>query len=112
MARTPLLSLAYGRSDNAVVKYDSTPQLHLSEKRKMHMLTGKAIGGTTRINNGLYTRCQPGEFNDWGEGWSYEDLNSLYQRSENNLERDSHAGDKIGEWTTRVIPTFFPSSKM
>ena len=75
------------------------------------MITGKVLGGTSRLNNGLYTRCQPGEFNDWGHGWSYGDLEPLYERSENNLEK-SHTKDKIGEWTTRIIKPFFPSSQM
>jgi choline dehydrogenase-like flavoprotein len=75
------------------------------------MITGRVLGGTSTMNNGLYTRCQPGEFNDWGEGWSYEDLAPLYDRSENNLGRSCER-EKVGEWTTRIIDPFFPSSKV
>jgi choline dehydrogenase len=89
------------------VKYDSVPQDELLG-RKMGMLTGRGIGGTSRINNGLYMRCQPEEFSDWGDGWKYDDLKGLYDRSEYNLE----GGSKLGTWKTRVIPTFFSSSEV
>jgi choline dehydrogenase-like flavoprotein len=106
LARTPLLSLAYTRKDAAVVRYDSEPQGGLGG-RKMGMLTGRGIGGTSRINNGLYMRCQPEEFMGWGDGWGYEELRGLYDRSEFNV-----AGSQLGTWKTRVVPTFFASSEM
>ena len=91
--------------------YDSAPQKHLSDSRKMKMIAGKLLGGTTRINNGLYSRCHPSEFDTWGEGWSFDELEPLYDRSERNVGK-SDQNDKTGEWSTRVVDTFFPSSQM
>jgi choline dehydrogenase len=91
--------------------YDSAPQKHLSENRKMKMIAGKLLGGTTRINNGLYSRCHPAEFDTWGEGWSFDELAPLYDRSERNVGKDSE-NVKTGEWKTRVVEPFFPSSQV
>jgi len=110
-SRTPLLSLGYNRTDAGVLTYESAPQQHLHGKRKMKMISGKLLGGTSRINNGLYSRCQPGEFNDWGEGWQFAKLRGLYERSEQNTSAPQTEGSN-GEWKTRIIEPFFETSKM
>jgi choline dehydrogenase-like flavoprotein len=110
-ARVPLLSLGYNRSDDGVMKYVSAPQQHLNDNRKMNMICGKVLGGTTRINNGLYTRGFPGEFADWGTGWSFHEVGPLYDRSERKVDKPA-VSDKVGEWSTRIVNTFFPASKM
>lgn len=107
-SRTPLLSIAYSRTDDGVLKYNSTPQEHLSESRKMQMISGKLLGGTSRVNNGLYTRCFPGEFHDWGEGWDAETAGVLYDRSEGLHGQAS----LTGEWKTRIVDSFLKSSTM
>jgi GMC oxidoreductase len=104
-SRAPLLSIAYARNDDGVVKYPSTPQKNLSERRQMQMISGKLLGGTSRVNNGLYTRCLPGEFADWGEGWDAQSAATMYDRSEGNKELK-------GEWKTRILEPFFESSKL
>jgi len=75
------------------------------------MLSGKLLGGTSRVNNGLYSRAQPGEFAQWGEGWSYEELEPLFDRSERKVGKEN-TGDKVGEWSTSQIERFFSSSEM
>jgi choline dehydrogenase-like flavoprotein len=108
-SRSPLLALGYARNDDGVMKYNSAPQVHLSESRRMQILSGKLLGGTSRINNALYSRCQPGEFDDWGEGWAYhDDIRPLFDRSERN------AADKgsNGEWSTRTVEPFFPATQV
>lgn len=107
-SRTPLLSLAYTRNDDGVMKYKSAPQRHLNDNRTMQMISGKLLGGTSRVNNGLYTRCQPAEFHDWGEGWDFKKAEELYDRSEGNVKKTN----ANGEWKTRVIEPFFESSKL
>jgi len=110
-SRTPLLSLGYNRTDAGVMTYESAPQQHLHENKKMKMISGKLLGGTSRINNGLYSRCQPGEFNDWGEGWQFAKLRELYERSEQNTSAPQ-TEDSNGEWKTRIIEPFFETSKL
>ena len=109
-SRTPLLSLGYTRTDAGIMTYSSAPQQHLHGNRKMKMISGKLLGGTSRINNGLYSRCQPGEFNDWGEGWQFVDLRGLYERSEQNTSAPQTTNPN-GEWKTREIQPFFETSQ-
>jgi choline dehydrogenase-like flavoprotein len=111
----PLLSLAYARKDEGVMKYSTPHQLYLqragdvNDNRPVMMLSGKLLGGTSRINNGLYSRCSPAEFVDWGRGWDYDHLKPLYDRSEKNLSDIEHT-NSTGEWKTRIVEPFFESS--
>ena len=108
VSRIPLLSLAYNRNDDGVLKYNSSPQRHLHDNRSMQVIGGKLLGGTSRVNNGLYTRCQPAEFQDWGEGWDWVKAEELYNRGEGNPQNSA----SNGEWQTRIVEPFFESSKM
>jgi len=110
-SRTPLLSLGYNRTDAGVMTYESAPQKHLYGNRKMKMIAGKLLGGTSRINNGLYSRCQPGEFNDWGASWQFDKLSGLYDCSEQNTSAPQTTNSN-GEWQTRTIEAFFETSQM
>jgi len=109
-SRAPLLSIAYARSDDGVLKYESAPQRHLNN-RKMTMIAGKLLGGTSRVNNGLYSRCHPAEFLEWGRGWSFEEVSTFYDQSEHNIS-NPHKENPDGKWKTRIIPPFFESSKL
>jgi choline dehydrogenase-like flavoprotein len=91
-----------------VLKYASAPQRHLFGNRSMQMIAGKLLGGTSRVSNGLYTRSLPAEFHDWGEGWEFENVDMLYDRS----ECIPHKKTANGEWNTRIIDPFFESSEM
>jgi choline dehydrogenase-like flavoprotein len=90
------------------MKYKSAPQQHLFGNRTMNMISGKLLGGTSRINNGLYTRCFPAEFHDWGSGWDFKKMEELYNRSEGNPKKTN----ATGEWKTRIIEPFFKSSNL
>lgn len=76
------------------------------------MISGKLLGGTTRVNNGLYSRCSPYEFEGWGRGWEYSGLEKLYDRAERKVEKWLAEPREGGEWSTRIVPTFFKSSQM
>lgn len=107
-SRTPLLSLAYNRNDDGVLKYNSAPQRHLHDNKSMQMIGGKLLGGTSRVNNGIYIRCQPVEFQDWGEGWGSLKADELYNRAEMNSQEPT----ANGEWQTRIVEPFFGLSEM
>jgi choline dehydrogenase len=111
VSRTPLLSLGFARNDDGVMKYNSAPQKHLSDERKMQIISGKLLGGTSRINNALYSRGHVGEYNGWGEGWTYDELEPLFERSERNAEPHV-TKHKAGEWNTRTVPYFFPATQV
>jgi choline dehydrogenase len=67
-------------------------------KQKIDVITGKGLGGTSRINAMQYSRGTPGEYNGWArngrKGWSYEELVPYFERVEclYNSVTQSHYG--------------------
>ena len=63
----------------------STSQPHL-EGREQNLYTGKAIGGTSRINAMLYTRGSAGEYNAMAaagrKGWGFDDVTPVFKSAE------------------------------
>jgi choline dehydrogenase-like flavoprotein len=53
------------------------------------MVTGKALGGSSRINGLLYTRSAAADFNRWSDsgrkGWSYNELEPIFKKSEGHI---------------------------
>ncbi|EKM48854.1 uncharacterized protein PHACADRAFT_214628 [Phanerochaete carnosa HHB-10118-sp] len=54
--------------------------------QKTDIITGKGLGGTSRINAMQYSRGAPGEYNAWAQagrkGWSYQELLPYFERAE------------------------------
>ena len=70
----------------------------------MEVFSGKALGGTSRVNAMLYTRGMAAEYEGWKadgrKGWGYDDVLPLFKKDE------KYAGGKAtdergrdGEWT-------------
>jgi choline dehydrogenase len=72
--------------------------------RSLDLYTGKAMGGTSKVNAAMYTRSTPGEYNAWEEkgrtGWGWSNVEKAFVRSEKTLtwEGEKHRGH---EGTTR-----------
>ncbi|CAL1702648.1 unnamed protein product [Somion occarium] len=72
------------------------------------MVSGRLLGGTSKINNMLYTRQVPGEFSAWTEagrkGWTWDDVEPYYNKSETTLShtKSEHRGHK-GPWFNRRL---------
>ncbi|KZP00934.1 GMC oxidoreductase [Calocera viscosa TUFC12733] len=118
--RIPLLSANFLRAGAPKAVYPApTPSALTSSKTALYeVATGKALGGTTKINSMLYTRGAVGEWNGWAErgceGWGYEDVEPYFKKSERATgvlaERDWHGTE--GFWSTRAFPNFaFPHLK-
>lgn len=54
--------------------------------RKADIVSGKGLGGTSRVNSMQYSRGTPGEYNAWAQagrkGWSYQELLPYFERAE------------------------------
>lgn len=54
--------------------------------RKIGILRGKVIGGSSSINGNVFNRGAPTDFDHWAQlgnqGWSYEDILPLFRRME------------------------------
>lgn len=91
-SRVPLLSSNFQSDGTRTQKISSQPQVNIAG-RSMELVVGKALGGTSRINGMIYTRGLPAEFNAWSEsgrrGWSYNDLQPYFLKSEHALDQDT-----------------------
>lgn len=102
LSRVPLLSV-----------YDSPARtayewLSVGAGTPHKLATGKALGGTARINMHLYTRSAPGEYNAWAaagrEGWAWDDVEPYFRKSEKSLFHgdEPHRGSQ-GVWKNRGV---------
>lgn len=92
------------------------------------MVTGRLLGGMSKINAHLYTRGVPGEYNVWAAagriGWSWEEVEPFFKKSEKSLLKNPLriAAQKVrspscymnrvankfsGVWKTRMVDKFF-----
>lgn len=86
--RVPGLGFAAG----AIAKYnwnhllEPIPELN---DRRMVLLEGKVLGGSSSINGMIYTRGHSSEYDRWRDmgctGWGFEDLRPFFLKSEANL---------------------------
>ncbi|KAI0782326.1 hypothetical protein C8Q75DRAFT_506562 [Abortiporus biennis] len=109
-ARTPLTSFHFISDGSRSEVIQSVPQKHLSG-RKIDLIVGSSLGGTSKINGMVYTRGFPQEFDAWSKegrkGWGYNDLLPYFVKSEGNLTQDaSKYHGKQGEWSVRAKQTF------
>ena len=86
---------------------DLAPQIYLS-KRRISTYEAFGLGGRTRINGGLYLYGSPKEYDNWGEGWQWEDVAPSFASLERRLEQSSSSP---AEWTTRVTQPIFESTR-
>ncbi|HDZ72854.1 MAG TPA: FAD-binding protein [Aurantimonas coralicida] len=65
--------------------YDSEPQPELGGRR-LEMMRGKVLGGSSSINAMSHVRGRPGDFDRWAArgcpGWSFEEVAGYFARSE------------------------------
>ncbi|KAF9448446.1 GMC oxidoreductase [Macrolepiota fuliginosa MF-IS2] len=110
-SRVPLLSSDFSsdgsRSQTRMSEYQ--PELG----RPIELVHGSALGGSTRINQMLYTRGLKREYDMWAEsgceGWAWKDVEPFFKRSERFLDGgdDADCHGKKGEWRNRTGPLFF-----
>lgn len=60
---------------------EAEPELH---HRRVYLPRGRMLGGSSSMNAMIYVRGSRADYEDWGEGWSYEDLLPVFRRSEDN----------------------------
>ncbi|KAF9267685.1 alcohol oxidase [Marasmius fiardii PR-910] len=105
-SRVPLLSADFASDGTRACKVLSTPQVAIAGK-SFSLYTGSALGGSSRINQMIYTRGLPAEYDAWRDagnpGWGWEDMKPYFIKSEKalydiNPSEHGHAG----EWCNRA----------
>lgn len=81
--------------------------------RELITYEGIGLGGRTRINGCIYLQGCPEEYEDWGEGWRWDDVAPYFSRLERRLELQGKGGFQVegGEWTTRINTPEFQSTR-
>lgn len=71
---------------NDEVFYDrfSEPQCHTGQAR-VFMGTGKVVGGSGSVNGMVYTRGSRLDFDEWPEGWRWQDVDADFRAVEERL---------------------------
>ncbi|KAJ7208062.1 GMC oxidoreductase [Mycena pura] len=104
-ASVPLISSNFTDQKAPVYKWESAPLSGVDGKR-LTMFTGKALGGSSKINGLLYTRSVPGEYNAWKaagrRGWGWESVKGYFEKSETSSVHASYRGTS-GPWKTRPV---------
>ncbi|KAJ7588091.1 GMC oxidoreductase [Mycena floridula] len=106
-AGVPLLSSNFSDQKAPVYKWQSAP-LSAANGKTLTMVTGKALGGSSKINGLLYTRSVPGEYNAWGASgrkeWDWNHVEPFFIKSETSLSnpKADYCG-KAGPWQTRSV---------
>ena len=73
-----------------------------------------SLGGRTRVNGGLYLPGCRAEYENWGNGWQWDDIAPFFC-SEGRLEMErgtiQSAKREGGEYKTRIIGPEYESSR-
>ncbi len=52
-------------------------------------LGGRVVGGSSAVNACMVVAGAPGDYDEWGEGWSYEELSPYLERARSSLRTAS-----------------------
>lgn len=100
VSKVPLLSSDYRPSSAPAYKWTSVVPLAALTSATLEMVSGKAMGGSSKINAHLYCRSMPAEYDAWAQagrkGWSWDEVLPYFIKSENSLTHGSRPwrGDK------------------
>ncbi|THU91848.1 alcohol oxidase [Dendrothele bispora CBS 962.96] len=114
-SRVPLLSSDFASDGSRTRKVLSVPQNSIG--RSVELFTGSVLGGTSRINQMIYTRDVPAEYDAWRDagnpGWGWDDMKPYFLKSEQALyDCDARVHGTKGtmiEWSNQTSTCFeFP----
>lgn len=88
-SKVPLTSFDFRLSSSPTYKWPASPLSIAPDNEPLEMVTGRLLGGSSKVNAQLYTRGIPGEYNAWSEagrkGWSWADVEPFFKKSERTL---------------------------
>ena len=57
--------------------------------RRIYLPRGKVLGGSSSINALVYIRGNPLDYDEWGPGWTWEEMLPYFKRAEDNERGES-----------------------
>ncbi|KAI0665482.1 alcohol oxidase [Trametes maxima] len=112
-SRVPLFSSDFASDGTRTIRRAMEPQQHLQPEgaRIMQAYSGAVLGGTSRINQMLYTRGLPEEYERWRasglEGWGWEDMQRCLLKSEKSDVEVEGVHSTKGLWKNRTHANFY-----
>ena len=117
-SRVPLFSSDFASDGTRTIKRTTVPQKELVGKdgqrgtRVVEAYTGGVVGGTSRINQMLYTRGLPAEYDEWesragAKGWGWDGVKDLFLKSERADVEVQGVHAQRGEWQNRTHAGFY-----
>lgn len=91
--------------------------------RECPFRTGVALGGSSVVNNFIYTRGHPADFDKWkemgNEGWAYEDVLPYFEKIERQTDRHKDPLDgptgvlniEHPQYTTGLLPVYLQAGQ-
>ena len=55
-----------------------------ADDRRIYLPRGKVLGGSSSINAMIYMRGNPLDYDEWGPGWTWEEMLPYFKRAEDN----------------------------
>ena len=52
--------------------------------RRIYLPRGKVLGGSSSINAMIYIRGNPLDYDEWGPGWTWDEMLPYFKRAEDN----------------------------
>jgi choline dehydrogenase len=108
-SHVPLLSADFNAKTAPVYRWMSDAGSASFEHGELDMLSGKAFGGTSKVNVSIYHRCIPAEYNAWAaagrQGWAWDDVEPFFKMSEKSLS--SKSNDRGHQGKSLTVPNFY-----
>ncbi|KAF9467112.1 alcohol oxidase [Collybia nuda] len=109
-SRVPLFSSDFASDGSRTYIRPSESQGKLASK-SFDLYSGRVLGGTSRINQMIYSRGLPAEYDAWRDagrvGWGWEDMKPYFLKSERaNYKGDASVHAQTGEWHNSTSEDF------
>ncbi|EJF56945.1 alcohol oxidase [Dichomitus squalens LYAD-421 SS1] len=117
-SRVPLFSSDFASDGSRTIKRTMVPQRELISAtgvqgdRVVEAYTGAVLGGTSRINQMLYTRGLPDEYNKWEseagmKGWGWDVMKDYFLKSEKAEDAVEGVHSQDGVWKNKLHTAFY-----
>ena len=107
-ARVPLFSSDFASDGTRTLLRPMQPQRELVGPRPPNAYVGIGLGGTSQINQMLYTRGLPEEYDRWEsvywmEGWGWATMKEYFLKSERADVEVEGVHNRSGEYTLQHV---------
>lgn len=95
-----LSTLPIGPGSDRTTLHDA----RLSDAADSTLVRGHGVGGSGAVNGGYFMRAAPSDFEDWGSGWSHEQVLPYFRRLEHDHDFTGPLHGSDGPMPVRRAP--------